>query len=154
MNTPMSTVTLWLFFLMAFMAGAFMPVQAGINGLLARELSSTLAAATLSFLMGTLGLLLVLLLQRESIPLGAFRQLQWWHLVGGFMGAFFVFTAAFAAPRIGALLFMALVLAGQMSSALFLDHQGWLGFRESSVTGGKVVGMFCIVVGVWLIRRG
>lgn len=150
----MNMLTVWLFFTMAFLAGAFMPVQAGINGLLARELSSTLTAATISFLMGSLGLLAVLLLQRQSIPLGAIKQLQWWHLVGGLMGAFFVFTAAFAAPRIGALMFMALVLAGQMSSALFLDHQGWLGFRESSITTGKVLGMVCIVVGVWLIRRG
>ena len=48
---------IWLFLLMALVAGIFMPVQAGINGLLARELSSTLAAATVSFIIGTLGLL-------------------------------------------------------------------------------------------------
>lgn len=64
----MNMLTVWLFFTMAFLAGAFMPVQAGINGLLARELSSTLTAATISFLMGSLGLLVVLLLQRQSIP--------------------------------------------------------------------------------------
>src|SRR5690554_2205181 len=150
----MNMLTVWLFFTMAFLAGAFMPVQAGINGLLARELSSTLTAATISFLMGSLGLLVVLLLQRQSIPLGANKQLQWWHLGGGRLGALFVFTAAFAAPRIGALMLMALVRAGQLTSALFLDHQGWLGFRELSITTGKVLGMVCIVVGVWLIRRG
>lgn len=150
----MSALTLWLFLLMAFMAGAFMPVQAGINGLLARELSSTLAAATISFLMGTVALIVLLLVQRQSIPVAGIKQLQWWHFAGGLMGAYFVFTAAFAAPRIGALLFMALVLAGQMATALLLDHQGWLGFRESSITAGKVVGMACIVTGIWLIRRG
>lgn len=131
-----------------------MPVQAGINALLARELSSTLAAATISFLMGTAALILLLLVQRQSIPVAGIKQLQWWHLAGGLMGAYFVFTAAFAAPRIGALLFMALVLAGQMTTALLLDHQGWLGFRESSITVGKVFGMVCIATGVWLIRRG
>lgn len=131
-----------------------MPVQAGINALLARELSSTLAAATISFLMGTAALILLLLVQRQSIPVTGIKQLQWWHLAGGLMGAYFVFTAAFAAPRIGALLFMALVLAGQMTTALLLDHQGWLGFRESSITVGKVFGMVCIATGVWLIRRG
>lgn len=139
---------------MAFMAGAFMPVQAGINGLLARELSSTLMASTVSFTVGTLALLLALLLQRNSVPLPSFKQLQWWHWAGGLMGAYFVFTAAFAAPRIGALLFMALVLAGQMSSALLLDHRGWLGFNQSPLSIGKAAGLACIVLGVWLIRRG
>lgn len=145
---------IWMFLLMALLAGIFMPLQAGINGLLARELSSTLAAATVSFLVGTLGLLLLLLLQRESISFGGLRQLQWWHFAGGLMGAFLVFTAAFAAPRIGALLFMVLVLAGQLGAALVLDHQGWLGFRESPVTSGKILGMLCIILGVWLVRRG
>lgn len=150
----MSALSIWFFLLMAFMAGAFMPVQAGINALLARELSSTLAAAAISFLMGTTALILLLLAQRQNIPLANVKQLQWWHLAGGLMGAYFVFTAAFAAPRTGALLFMAVVLAGQMATALLLDHQGWLGFRESPITVGKVVGMVCIVTGVWLIRRG
>lgn len=145
---------IWMFLLMALLAGIFMPLQAGINGLLARELSSTLAAATVSFLVGTCGLLLLLLLQRESVSFGGFRQLHWWHFAGGLMGAFLVFTAAFAAPRIGALLFMVLVLAGQLGAALILDHQGWLGFRESPVTSGKILGMLCIILGVWLVRRG
>ncbi len=51
-------------------------------------------------------------------------------LGGSLLGAFFVFTAAFVAPRIGALLFMVLVLLGQLSSAVFLDHQGWVGYKE------------------------
>ncbi len=143
----------WLLLLMAFVSGAVMPVQAGINSLLARELSSTLAAATISFIVGTCALLVIMLVQRETPGLGGFKNLSWWHWSGGLMGAFFVFTAAFAAPRIGALLFMALVLAGQMSSALLLDHQGWIGFREAAINPGKILGLLCIVLGVWLIRR-
>jgi|SRR5690554_3767115 len=144
---------LWLLLLMAFISGAAMPLQAGINSLLARELSSTLAAATLSFVVGTAALAVLLLVQRESLGFSAFRQLSWWHWTGGLMGAFFVFTAAFVAPRIGALLFMALVLAGQMSSAIVLDHHGWAGFREAAINPGKILGLLCIVLGVWLIRR-
>ena len=150
----MNALTLWLFLAMAFMAGAFMPVQAGINALLARELSSTLAGSVISFCVGTLALVTLMLLQRESVPLAAFKNLQWWHWAGGLMGAFFVFSAAFAAPRTGVLLFMTLVLAGQLCTALLLDHQGWLGFRQASISVSKLLGLGCIGIGVWLIRRG
>jgi len=143
----------WLLLLMAFISGAVMPLQAGINGQLAREISSTLAAATISFIIGTIALLLLMLFQRENLNLGGLKNLAWWHWSGGLMGAFFVFTAALAAPRIGALLFMALVLAGQMSSALLLDHQGWVGFRTALISPGKILGLACIILGVWLIRR-
>src|SRR5690606_18449050 len=106
----------WLLLLMAFISGAVMPLQAGINGQLAREISCSLAAATISSIIGTIVLLLLMLFQRENLNLGGLKSLAWWHWSGGLMGAFFGFTAALAAPCIGALLFMASVLAGQMSS--------------------------------------
>ncbi len=59
-----------------------------------------------------------------------------------------------AAPRTGALLFMALLLAGQLFVALLLDHFGWAGFRQSPISLGKVAGLLLIFGGVWLIQRG
>ena len=138
---------------MAFISGALMPLQAGINGLLAREVSSVLNAATISFLVGTIALLILVLWQREAVSLSSLKSLQWWHWAGGLMGAFFVFTAAFVAPRIGALLFMVLVLAGQLSSAILLDHQGWAGYKEMPINLGKIAGLLLILSGVWVIRR-
>lgn len=143
----------WLLALPLF-AGAVLPLQAGINGQLARHLSSFLAAALVSFLVGSLALLLVVLINRDVPTLGALKGLSWWHWSGGLLGAFFIATAALIGPRIGALLFMVLVLAGQLGMALLLDHNGWAGFREAPITLGKAAGLALIVVGIWLIRRG
>lgn len=143
----------WLLALPLF-AGAVMPLQASINGQLAKNLSSVMAASLVSFVVGMLALLAVVLVQREVPSLAAVRSLNWWQLSGGLMGAFFIATAAFAGPRIGALLFMSLVLAGQLGMALLLDHQGWAGFREAPISLGKLAGLALIIGGVWLIRRG
>lgn len=149
----MSTQFYWLLLAMAFVSGAFMPLQAGINGLLAKEVSSVLNAATISFSVGAVALLALALLQRDTVSIETFKGLQWWHWAGGLMGAFFVFTAAFVAPRIGALLFMALVLLGQLSSAIFFDHQGWMGYKELPINFGKIAGLLLVLAGVWVIRR-
>lgn len=143
----------WSLLAMALVSGALMPLQAGINGLLAKEVSSVLNAATISFLVGTLALLFLALIQRDGVSFATLKDLHWWHWAGGLMGAFFVFTAAFVAPRIGALLFMALVLLGQMSSAVFLDNQGWVGFKEIPINLGKIAGLLLILGGIWVIRR-
>jgi len=111
-----------------------MPLQAGINGQLARQLSSVMGAALLSFAVGTLALLCVVAAQRDLPALQTLKGLSWWHWSGGLLGAFFIATAAFAAPRTGALLFMALVLAGQLCMALLLDHFGWAGFRPAPLS--------------------
>ncbi|MCW3147075.1 DMT family transporter [Stutzerimonas stutzeri] len=149
----MPAVAWWLLTL-PFIAGAFLPVQAGINGQVARHLTSVMGAALLSFAVGTLALLCLVLVQRDLPALQTLKSLSWWHWSGGLLGAFFIATAAFAAPRTGALLFMALVLAGQLSIALLLDHFGWAGFRQAPVSGGKIAGLLLIFAGVWLIQRG
>lgn len=143
----------WLI-LMTLLAGALMPLQAGINGQLAAQLSSTLAAALISFVVGTLLLLVLVWVAREFPSLSSLRALQPWHWIGGLLGAFFIGTAALAGPRLGALLFMTLILAGQLSMAMLLDHQGWVGFREAPISWGKIGGLLLIVAGVMLIRRG
>ncbi|AYF89878.1 DMT family transporter [Pseudomonas sp. JS3066] len=144
----------WWLLALPFVAGAFLPLQAGINGQLAKQISSVMSAALVSFVVGTLALLTVVLIQRELPTLDALKGVSWWQWSGGLLGAVFIATAAFAGPRIGALLFMTLVLAGQLSMALTLDHFGWAGFREAPISIGKLAGLALIVGGVWLIRRG
>lgn len=147
-------VPAWWLLTLPFIAGAFLPLQAGINGQLAKQVSSVLAAALISFLIGSLALLLIVLAQREIPSMAALKGLTWWHWSGGLLGAFFITCAAFAGPRIGALLFMTLVLAGQLTMALTLDHFGWAGFRQALVSPGKIIGLLLILAGVWFIRRG
>ncbi|WP_165666103.1 DMT family transporter [Metapseudomonas otitidis] len=144
----------WWLLALPFVAGSFLPLQAGINGQLARQVSSVMSAALISFLVGTVALFIVATAQRELPSFTALKGLTWWHWSGGLLGAVFIATAAFAGPRIGALLFMTLVLAGQLSMALALDHFGWAGYREAPISVGKLAGLGLIIAGVWLIRRG
>lgn len=149
----MPTVAWWLLAL-PLIAGAMLPLQAGMNGEVARQLSSVMNAALLSFAVGTLALLVIVLVQRDLPNLQGLRGITWWHWSSGLLGVFLIATAAFAAPRVGASLFMALLLAGQLVMALLLDHYGWAGYRQASVSLSKVGGILLVFVGVWLIRRG
>lgn len=144
----------WWLLALPFIAGACLPLQAGINGQLAKHVSSVLAAGLISFGVGTLALLLVVLAQREMPAFGVLRGVSWWQWCGGFLGVFFIVTAAFAGPRVGAVLFMALVIAGQLAMAVMLDHFGWAGFKEAPISLGKIAGLLAIGAGIWLIRRG
>ena len=149
----MPSPTGWLIAL-ALLAGALLPLQAGINGQLAKSVDSVLAAAMISFVVGTLTLLSLVLWTRELPAIEGMRQLHWWHWLGGLMGALFIATAAYAAPRTGALVFMLVVLAGQMTMAMLLDHFGWAGYRESPVSPVKLAGLGLVVAGIALIQRG
>ena len=51
----------------------------------------------------------------------------------------------------GALLAVALFVAGQMLASLLLDGQGWLGVEREPLTAAAVLGGAAVVAGAWLI---
>lgn len=143
-----------LILIIPFLAGVGIPIQAGINGQLALRVQSPIMAALVSFAAGTVALL-VLVLALRLWPSGeAWRGVQPWHLLGGLLGAIFIASTAYSASRIDAVLMTALVLAGQLLTAVLLDHWGALGFAQKSISFARVGGLGLILAGIWLIRRG
>ena len=136
-----------------FAAGAKLPLQFGINAQLARWVESPLRASLVSFAVGTLVLLLAALpLLRGWLGLAALGDAPWWVWVGGSLGAFYVLGSIVAAPRLGAVTLVGLILAGQTVASLLVDHFGWVGFEEHPVTPGRLVGVALLAAGVILVR--
>jgi len=153
MSRSVSTVTLTAI-LLALAAGWCLPTQAGINARLGQATGSAILAATISFAVGTLALLLYAGALRIPLPAGAsLGALPWWTWSGGVLGAFFVATTIVLAPRLGATAMVALIIAGQMSASVVLDHYGWLGYQLHPVNPWRLIGIALIVAGVVLVRR-
>jgi bacterial/archaeal transporter family-2 protein len=149
---PMSPLVIMI--LLALVAGACLPAQAGINAGLVRWAGSAVIAAAVSFAVGTVALGAYTLAAR--LPLPSFAQAgqePWWAWSGGVLGAFYVSAIIFVAPRLGAASTLALVVAGQMAASLVLDHFGWLGFRVQPANIPRLLGALLLVGGVVLMRR-
>jgi bacterial/archaeal transporter family-2 protein len=130
-----------------------LPIQAGINAELARGIGGPSRAAFVSFLVGTVALaLLAVVATRGLVSLERAGAVPWWAWVGGLLGAFYVFGAIVAAPRLGAVLLIAAIVAGQSVASLVVDHFGWVGFDEHPVTPGRLLGLALLGVGVVLVR--
>ncbi len=144
----------WLSMLLVFIAGAMLPMQAGVNSQLARHGSGALWAAGVSFFIGTLTLLIIFVFLRQPWPvLAQLKMAPMWAWTGGFMGAFFVSCMAFFAPKLGAATLLALIIAGQMTASVILDHQGLLGFNVHPVNMWRVLGLVFIAAGIILIKK-
>lgn len=142
-----------LLFLLALVAGALMPIQAGINARLGTVANGVLPAAFISFLVGTVALGAVLLATGQGIPWNkAWAASPWWYWIGGTLGAFFVAATVVLAPRIGAGAMVAFTLTGQLAASMLLDHFGLLGFPHIAFDGKRLLGVGLLAVGVYLIR--
>src|SRR3954449_7384718 len=103
----------WLYLLFAVAAGAMLPFQFGINAQLAHWLGSPLRAAFVSFLVGTIALLVLSAFVRKPLPSAArLGDVPWWVWIGGLLGAFYVAGSIVTAPKLGAVTPTSATLAG------------------------------------------
>ncbi len=131
-----------------------MPTQAAINNKMSTVVGSPILAAFISFLVGTIGLLVYAL--ATGAPLGDIASakeappIAW---LGGIIGAFFVASSIVLVPRLGVALTFSLIVAGQMLITLALDHFGYLGLEQRPVSIPRLLGILLITGGVILIRK-
>jgi transporter family-2 protein len=143
----------WLYLLFAFVAGAMIPFQAGVNAQLAHWVNSPIRAALASFVVGGIALLVLAAFVFKPLPSAQrLTAAPWWVWIGGLFGAFYVAGSIVTAPRLGAATLIALVVAGQTVASLLIDEFGWVGFAERHITPGRIVGMLLVLGGVALVR--
>jgi bacterial/archaeal transporter family-2 protein len=137
----------------ALAAGAMLPFQFGINAQLSHWVGSPIRAAFVSFVVGTIGLLVLSAAVRKPLPsLARLGDTPWWVWIGGLLGAFYVAGSIVTAPKLGAATLTAAIVAGQALASVLVDQFGWVGFKEHHLSPGRAVGMALVFGGVVLVR--
>ncbi len=141
-------------YLLALAVGVGISLQVGMNVTLRGVLMSPMVAALISFLVGSLSLFLYILVSGAPWPVRGQAQLvPLWAWFGGLMGAFYVACSIVLGPRLGAAALLALVVLGQLTTSLVLDHFGWMGFAQHPLTLARTLGAVLLFCGVLLIVR-
>lgn len=136
------------------LVGASLAVQVGLNATMNRHLDSPMAAALINFAVGTVALFVFVLVTRGSVAvLGQSVGAPWWAWCAGILGGLYIAASAVFGPMIGGATFLALLVAGQMTGALALDHYGLLGFPVRPLDASRIVGVILVIAGVILLAR-
>lgn len=132
--------------------GSFIAMQAPINAALSKNIDSTLAAATISFGVGFFILLGITLLSGEGSGLARVPTVPKFLLIGGALGAVYVWAALWAVPILGVLTTTTALILGQMIAALLLDYFGAFGLAARDVTPQRVIAAVLVAAGAVLSR--
>jgi transporter family-2 protein len=144
----------WLAYVLGITAGLGLSVQVGMNSTLRKVFHNANSAALVSFLVGTLALIGILLATRTPLPArDTLASVPLWAWFGGTFGAFSVASSTVVASELGTTSLLALALAGQLATALVIDHFGWLGLPVNPITLTRLAGVALLGAGVWLITR-
>jgi transporter family-2 protein len=139
---------------LGIVAGFGLTIQVGMNSQLRKVLQSANLAALISFTVGTVALILLLIAMRSPLPpRETLAAVPFWAWLGGLLGAFYVARSTIVATELGATTLLGLALTGQLATALVIDHFGWLGLPENPITWTRLVGVALVGAGVWLVSR-
>ena len=139
--------------LLAAAAGIFVGLQAPVNSRLGKEIGS-LQAATVSFTVGLLALILVASLSSGGISgVTNAGKAPWWALIGGVLGAFYVTVALITVRTLGLSALTAIVVSGQLAIAVVVDRFGLLGITKQHIGAPRIIGLVLLVVGAVLVVR-
>ena len=135
------------------LAGGLIALQAPINSVLGKEIGS-LAAASVSFAIGLLALVLITLLFGGGFgDVGEARNLSWYYLTGGVLGAIYVTTVLISVRELGAGGVTAATIAGQLTMSVVIDRAGVLGLEERALTAERIFGIALLALGTYLVVR-
>jgi len=143
-----------IFYFFAILCGVANSIQSGVNAELRKSINNPIYTAIFSFSIGLISLLLITPLFKEPFPsLASLKSVAWWKWTGGLLGAFFVTTVILSIQRVGSANMLALIVAGQLITAMTLDHFGLLGFKIHPISAWRIIGGIVTVIGVYLIVK-
>jgi transporter family-2 protein len=143
-----------LYVLLTVAAGVAISIQVGVNNALRSFLGSPILAAFFSFIVGSACLLTYAMVTRSPWPsMQVISKVPAWAWLGGALGAYYIATAIFAAPKLGAASLISIVVTAQLITSLTLDHFGMIGFAQHSINAWRVLGAVLLIAGVTLIVR-
>jgi bacterial/archaeal transporter family-2 protein len=134
-------------------AGGFVALQAPINSMLGKSVG-TFAAASVSFVIGTVALVGITLVVGGGFgEVGEARNLAWYYLIGGLLGAIYVTTVLVSVRELGAGGVTAATIAGQLTASVVVDRLGVLGLEERPLSLQRIAGVALLAIGTFLVVR-
>jgi transporter family-2 protein len=132
--------------------GGCLALQAPINAGLGRS-TGNFAAATISFAVGTVLLTAIVAISGKTEGLSNVTHVEWYYLLGGALGAAYVFSALVLVSEIGAGGVAAATVTGQLTTSVVLDRIGFLGLEQTPLTLGRALGVALLLAGTYLVVR-
>jgi transporter family-2 protein len=142
------------YYLLSLLAGICVAIQTGVNSQLRHDTNNPIFTALISFMIGTAALLILyfsFFRQSPAFPQG--YTFEWWKFTGGLCGVLYITVVVIAAPRIGAANSLGLIVLGQFTAAIIIDHFGWMGLPVNPITWYRVGGIGLLMAGAYLIQK-
>lgn len=135
---------------LAFAMGLIMSVYLPMNSSVSKSIGSPIAANVTFFAVALLTAILIFLISGQIKTIHQIKNVPTYLYLTGFISAFVVLGTTFLIPHIGARKFFILLIAGQITMAVFVSHFGILESPEDPINLQKITGVVLVLTGAVL----
>lgn len=147
----MESVALIIF---AVVVGMLLPIQAASNAGVSRYFGDVSYAVLISFVIGIVLTVSYILITKPSLNTNlAELSVPNYILFGGIISVIYTFAITYLSPRLGVGNTLFIIVVGQMSAALIVDHFGIFESVKHEITLKRVVGVLLMLAGLYLAKR-
>ncbi len=141
--------------IMTIAIGIIGGLAVGTQSQVVGTMSQRVGGAAGSFIVHLSGAVLsgMLLLARGGEQIQNWRGLSWYMLGSGAFGVALYLTLSHTLPRLGATAAMALIIIGQLTMGIIIDHFGLFGATIRPIDLGRVGAVVLLIAGGYLVLR-
>jgi transporter family-2 protein len=140
-----------LVILIGLIGGVAVGIQSPISASMGNRIGPV-ASSVIVHLGGLLASLLLLIVRRGE-KIQSWANLPAYMLLAGVFGLILIVSISYTLPKIGAGMMIALIVAGQLTAGILIDHFGWLGVPVRPINLSRVAGVMILLAGSYLISR-
>lgn len=138
------------------LAGFLPPLQTAINGELRVATGSPLGAAFISFFVGAIILIILILITQRRLEFPLYdtkkNRIPIWIYMGGIFGIFIVSGNIILLPILGSVLTTMVFLLGQMIMALIIDQFGMFKLQKRKIDSRRIIALVLMIIGVIFVK--
>ncbi|WP_353095150.1 DMT family transporter [Tissierella praeacuta] len=138
------------------LAGFLPPLQTAINGKLRVATGSILGATFISFFVGTIILLALILITQRRLEFPLYdtqkKRIPIWTYMGGIFGIFILTGNIVLLPVLGSVLTTMIFLLGQMIMALTIDQFGMFNLQKRKIDSRRIATLVLMIIGIIFVR--
>ncbi|WP_411346998.1 DMT family transporter [Paenibacillus sp. WLX2291] len=128
-----------IFFMIAMLTGTLLSFEGALFGKLGENVGE-LEANWYNFTMGAIIALVLLIFFRRG-NLTEALHLPRWNFLGGVLGVIYMLAIVIGVPLIGVGLSMIIVIIGQITTSILIDHYGWLHNKKKPIQVRRIASM-------------
>jgi transporter family-2 protein len=142
--------------ILGVLAGFLPPLQTAINGKLRVATGSLLGAAFISFFVGAIILLILILITQRRLEFPMYdaekKRIPIWVYIGGIFGIFIVTGNIILLPILGSVATTMIFLLGQMIMALAIDQFGMFNLQKRKIDNRRIAAIVFTIIGIIFVK--